>query len=100
MNTMAVPKDHVFQDGDDSLVAGLKRATHGRGVDLVLNTVADEPFHAAWDCVAEFGRVVDLARRDAVEGVRLAMSSLAHNRSYCSVDIESMVQKRPQHAGT
>ena len=96
---MAIPKDHVFQTADDSFVAGLKHVTSGRGVDVVLNTVPDELFHAAWDCVAEFGRIVDLARRDAADGVRLAMINFERNRSYCSVDIAHMIQKRPQRAG-
>ena len=96
---MAIPKDHVFPANDESFVAGLKHITNGRGVDLVLNTVPDELFHAAWDCVAEFGKIVDLARRDAADGVQLPMSNFARNRSYGSVDLAHLIQKRPQRAG-
>ena len=68
---MAVPKDHVFLASDDSIAAGLKRATNGQGVDIVLNTAPDELFHAAWDCVTEFGKIVELSSRNAADGPTL-----------------------------
>lgn len=96
---MAVPKDHVFLASDDSIAAGLKRVTNGQGVDIVLNTVPDEVFHAAWDCAAEFGKIVELASRDAADGVRLTLSNFERNRSYSSVDLSHLIEKRPQRAG-
>lgn len=96
---MAVPQDHVFLASDDPIAAGLKRATNGQGVDIVLNSVPEELFHAAWDCVAEFGKIVELASRNAAEGVRLALSNFERNRSYSGVDLGYLVEKRPQRAG-
>lgn len=76
----------------------MKHATSGRGVDIVLNSVSGELLHASWDCVAEFGKMIELGKRDIVDGGRLGMSNFQMNRSYCCVDLTHIVQKRPRRA--
>ncbi|TLD29263.1 hypothetical protein PspLS_03907 [Pyricularia sp. CBS 133598] len=99
IKTFGIPGDHIFQSRDDSFATDLKRATCNRGVDIVLNTVSGELLHASWDCVAEFGKMIELGKRDIVDGGRLAMGNFQQNRSYCCVDLTHMVQRRPQRAG-
>ena len=46
VNTMAVPKGHVFLASDDSVAAGLKRVSNGQGVVIVLNTIPLQKMHS------------------------------------------------------
>lgn len=77
---------------------GLKKATSGRGVDVVLNSVSGELLHASWECVATFGKMIELGKRDIIEEGSLNMRHFLANRSYCCVDLTLMCQERPQRA--
>ncbi|KAM6508198.1 hypothetical protein FALCPG4_018080 [Fusarium falciforme] len=98
-NTFGIPKDHIFNSRDDSFASGLKRQTGSRGVDIVLNSLSGELLHASWGCVAEFGTMIELGKRDIVDGGHLAMRNFLKNRSYCCVDMTHLAQMRPQRAG-
>lgn len=91
-----IPKDRIFNSRDDSFFAGVMRETNGKGVDLVLNSLSGELLHASWRCVAEFGKLVELGKRDIVGFGKLEMDIFEANRSYCCVDIAHLVRDRPK----
>ena len=72
------------------------RETNGKGVDLVLNSLSGELLHASWRCVAEFGKLVELGKRDIVGFGKLEMDIFEANRSYCCVDIAHLVRDRQE----
>jgi NADPH:quinone reductase-like Zn-dependent oxidoreductase len=47
---LGVPGSHVFNSRDSSFVVGVKAATGGRGVDVILNSLVGDLMHASWDC--------------------------------------------------
>jgi NADPH:quinone reductase-like Zn-dependent oxidoreductase len=65
-------------------------ATGGRGVDLVLNSLSGELLHTSWKCVAEFGRMIEIGKRDLIGRAKLSMDLFASNRSFFGVDLASM----------
>lgn len=75
------------------------RETAGQGVDLVLNSLAGKLLHTSWECVAEFGKMVELGKRDLVAFGQLGMEPFLLNRSYCCVDLAHMTDKRPRQVG-
>lgn len=64
VNTYGVPEDHIFNSRDLSFAAGIKRMTNGKGVDVVLNSLAGEALRESWNCLAWFGRFVELGKKD------------------------------------
>ncbi|KAJ9133675.1 Thiolase-like protein [Pleurostoma richardsiae] len=94
-----LPRDRIFNSRDDSFVADVMRETGGAGVDLVLNSLSGKLLHASWKCVAEFGKMVELGKRDLVGFGQLDLEPFLLNRSYCCVDLAHMMQKRPSAAG-
>lgn len=54
--------DHVFSSRTLAFQKGIKRLTEGRGVDVVLNSLTDEAFYASIDCLAPFGRFIEIGR--------------------------------------
>ena len=42
MKEYGIPKDHIFSSRDQIFVKGVLRMTEGRGVDVVLNSLAGE----------------------------------------------------------
>lgn len=72
------------------------KATGGRGVDVVLNSLSGELLHASWKCVAEFGRFVEIGRRDLIGQGRLAMQAFEGNRSFTGFDLLAISNQRPE----
>lgn len=93
-----IPQSHIFHSHDTSFVADLMRHTNNCGVDIVLNSLSGELLRASWDCVAEFGKMIELGKRDIVDFGSLPMINFMQSRSYCCVDLTHLVQKRSKHA--
>ncbi|KAL8335898.1 hypothetical protein RB598_009873 [Gaeumannomyces tritici] len=94
MDTFDIPRHHIFNSRDTSFVEGIKSVTKGNGVDLALNSLSGELLHATWKCVAEFGIMVEIGKRDLLGSGRLEMDVFLANRSYCCVDLDQLCFKR------
>lgn len=86
-----IKRNRIFTSRDISFAEGIKRETQGRGVDLVLNSVSGELLHATWHCIAPFGKLVELGKRDLIGYGKLDMDIFLANRSYCCVDVAPLV---------
>ncbi|KAI1209352.1 fatty acid synthase S-acetyltransferase [Annulohypoxylon truncatum] len=93
MDNYHLPRNKIFNSRNDSFVEGIMRETRGAGVDLVLNSLSGELLHATWTCVAEFGSMVEIGKRDLIGNGKLDMNAFLANRSYCCVDIDQLWKK-------
>ncbi len=94
VNSLGVPRDHIFNSRNDSFANGIAKATNGRGVDVVLNTLSGSLLHASWKCVAEFGKMVDITKIDTLGYGSLDMAPFLLNRSFRNVDLAAIIGKR------
>ncbi|KAL8901143.1 MAG: hypothetical protein Q9207_005346 [Kuettlingeria erythrocarpa] len=99
MDHFPISSDRIFHSRDESFVRDVRQATHGRGVDIVLNSLSGDLLHASWKCVAEFGMMVELGKRDIVGHGMLEMDIFEANRSYCCVDIAHLIRDKPDKMG-
>ncbi|KAK6209489.1 KR domain-containing protein [Colletotrichum tabaci] len=74
-----------------SFADGLRAATAGRGVDVVLNSLSGELLHTSWRCVALGGTFIELGKRDAAARCKLAMDPLDDNRAFIGIDMARLV---------
>lgn len=93
-----IPETHIFNSRDATFAADIMRATNDRGVDLVLNSLAGELLHASWKCVAEFGTMIEIGKRDFRRRARLAMDVFEANRTFIGLDLGLVHQQRPEQA--
>ncbi|QMW38177.1 hypothetical protein G4B11_001413 [Aspergillus flavus] len=93
--TFGIPRNNIFDSRSSSFHADLMHETNGRGVDVVLNSLAGKLLHASWDCVAEFGQMVELGKRDFLTHGTLSMSPFLKNRSFIAIDLVELTKKRP-----
>ncbi|EAQ91853.1 hypothetical protein CHGG_00088 [Chaetomium globosum CBS 148.51] len=91
-----VRRERVFGSRDGGFVEGVMRETQGRGVDLVLNSLSGELLHASWGCVAKYGMLLELGKRDLAGAGRLDMAPFLANRTYAGVDLLQYVAERPE----
>lgn len=60
-----IPTNRIFNSRDSSFLQGIMEATHGSGIDLVLNTLSGELIAASWKCVALDGAMIEIGKRDS-----------------------------------
>jgi NADPH:quinone reductase-like Zn-dependent oxidoreductase len=95
MNTFGLPRNRIFNSRNTSFVEDVMRETGGEGVDLALNSLSGELLHATWKCVANFGKLVEIGKRDLIGSGKLDMQPFLGNRSYCCVDLNQISQAKP-----
>lgn len=84
-----IPPEHIFYSRDLSFVKSVERITKGRGVDCILNSLADELLRASWDssCLAPFGTFVEIGLRDITANSQLDMRPFVKNATFAFCDI-------------
>ncbi|KEY68502.1 hypothetical protein S7711_08355 [Stachybotrys chartarum IBT 7711] len=95
MDTFGIPRDHIFNSRDSSFYGDLMNSTNGRGVDLVLNSLSGELLHVSWKCVAQFGKMLEIGKRDFIGKGQLGMDVFESNRSFHGIDMSQMAVERP-----
>jgi NADPH:quinone reductase-like Zn-dependent oxidoreductase len=63
------------------------RESDNQGVDIVLNSLAGELLHASWKCVAEFGKMIEIGKRDFLGHGALGLEAFGGNRAFFGVDL-------------
>lgn len=84
----------IFNSRNDSFVQQLMQKTEGEGVDLALNSLSGELLHATWKCISQFGRMVEIGKRDLLGSGKLDMGPFLDNRTYACVDLDQLCCKR------
>lgn len=96
MDLYNIPSQHVFSSRNLSFVQGIRRVTNGRGVDVVLNSLAGESLRQSLECVAPLGRFVEIGKKDMYLRGNLPMSPFLQNITFASVDLGIIAeQARP-----
>ena len=86
MNTYGIREDHIFYSRNKTFASRVKRAT-GHGVDVVLNALSGEFLEASWECIAPFGRFIEIGKKDILSNSKLSMNPFSRNVTFSSVDL-------------
>ncbi|RWA08464.1 hypothetical protein EKO27_g6652 [Xylaria grammica] len=90
-----IPASHIFHSRDTSFLKGVKRLTGGIGVDVVFNSLSGEVLRASWECVAPFGRFIEIDKADIISNNQLPMGRFSRNVSFFSVDLHHIAAYNP-----
>lgn len=94
---LGIPESHVFSSRDASFAEEVKKATAGRGVDVVVNYLTGDLLQAGWACVAPFGRFVEIGKRDLVDAGRLDMHVFLRNATFTAFDFSDLYYRHLDH---
>lgn len=90
-NELGVPSSHIFNSRDSSFVQGIAEATGGRGVDVIINSLVGDLLHDSWEkCLAQFGRFVEVGKRELLDAGRLNMRAFLKNVTFTAFDISEL----------
>jgi NADPH:quinone reductase-like Zn-dependent oxidoreductase len=100
MRKFGIPEDRIFSSRSTTFEQGIKRLTSGKGVDVILNSLAGEALRASCNCIATFGRFIEIGKRDILTNGRLDLNFFDRNVTYASVDLTKVIDFSGKLAGT
>nr|ALQ32969.1 putative polyketide synthase [Fusarium sp. NRRL 25184] len=89
-----IPDHHIFNSRDSSFASRVLDVTGGRGVDMVLNSLAGPLLQESLSLVARFGHFVEIGKRDLEQNSHLEMRPFTRQISFSSIDILQMTAGR------
>jgi NADPH:quinone reductase-like Zn-dependent oxidoreductase len=92
--TYGIPDDHIFSSRDASFADDVLAATEGRGVDVVINSLAGKLLHESWNIVAPHGRFVEIGKRDIRTNKSLDMEPFRKGLSFMAVDVVQLADNK------
>lgn len=97
--TYGIPDERIFSSRHEDFAHHLLAATQGHSVDVIINSLSGDLLHTTWEsCLAEFGRLVEIGKRDLLNHARLNMDVISKNVSYSSLDLTLVLRQRPKLA--
>ena len=96
MDLYGIPEDHILHSRDLPFAKGIKKMTEGRSVDVILNSLAGEGLVASWECLANYGRFIEIGKKNIYSHAKLPMFQFSKNATFSDVDLAAMTQERPQ----
>ncbi|GKZ20013.1 type I Iterative Polyketide synthase (PKS) [Aspergillus brasiliensis] len=89
-----IPASRIFYSRNTEFGHSLRDVTDGRGVDVVLNSLAGDFLRETWGCLAPFGRFIEIGKRDITSNTRLEMAKFEDNCTFASVDLTLVADRR------
>ncbi|XP_058059390.1 fatty acid synthase [Anopheles bellator] len=83
---------HIGNSRDCSFEQLVMRETQGRGVDLVLNSLAEEKLQASVRCLGLNGRFLEIGKFDLNNNSPLGMSVFLKNTSFHGILLDSVME--------
>ena len=81
---------HVIDSRRGDFAEAVMELTGRRGVDVVLNALAAEAIPMGLSCLAEFGRFIEIGKRDIYQNSRIPLWSLRRNASFHVVAMDAV----------
>jgi acyl transferase domain-containing protein/NADPH:quinone reductase-like Zn-dependent oxidoreductase/acyl carrier protein len=81
---------HVIDSRRVDFAEAVMELTDRRGVDVVLNALAGEAIPMGLACLAEFGRFVEIGKRDIYQNSRIPLRPLRRNASFHVVAMDAV----------
>ncbi|XP_015113057.1 fatty acid synthase [Diachasma alloeum] len=85
-----IPDDHIGNSRDTSFEQWIMDKTHGKGVDIVLNSLADDKLQASIRCLAEGGKFLEIGKFDMVNNSSLGISAFSNGISFYAILVDKM----------
>ncbi|MCW7539505.1 SDR family NAD(P)-dependent oxidoreductase [Aquabacterium sp. A7-Y] len=87
--------EHVFDSRSLDFADAVLQLTEGRGVDVVLNSLAGEAARKSLAILASHGRFIEIGKKDIAAGSLLGLADFDRNLMYVAVDTDRMGAERP-----
>ncbi len=87
---------HVFDSRSLGFADEVLKATEGRGVDVLLNSLAGEFIPKGLSVLAPLGRFLEIGARDIYQNSQIGLRPFAKNLTFTAIELTPVMQARPQ----
>lgn len=87
---------HIYDSRSLAFADEILADTDGKGVDVVLNSLAGEAINRNFNVLKPFGRFLELGKRDFYENTKIGLRPFRNNISYFGIDADQLMQMRPE----
>lgn len=87
---------HIFDSRSCSFEQDVMSATNGRGVDMVLNSLAEEKLQASVRCLAHGGRFLEIGKFDLANNNPLGMEMFLKETSFHGIMLDNLFESTPE----
>lgn len=99
MRLYDIPQERIFSSRTPAFANCIREMTDGRGVDLVVNSLAGEALKASWDCIAPFGRFLETGKKEIQSFWSLPMFPFSRNATFFGIDLLHMYNSAKDKSG-
>ncbi|KAL6257976.1 hypothetical protein P5V15_011572 [Pogonomyrmex californicus] len=87
----SIPDDHIGNSRNTSFEQMILQRTNGVGVDIVLNSLAEEKLQASVRCLAHGGRFLEIGKYDLTANNSLGMMIFLKETSFHGIFIDNLI---------
>ncbi|XP_025262580.1 fatty acid synthase-like [Camponotus floridanus] len=92
----SIPEDHIGNSRDTSFEQMIIQGTKGRGVNIVLNSLAEEKLQASVRCLAKGGRFLEIGKFDMVSNNPLEIFAFSKGISFHGILLDKLFSAEPE----
>ncbi|CAG8179935.1 unnamed protein product [Penicillium salamii] len=94
--TFGIPYSHISNSRTTEFRQKVLSGTDGRGVDVVINSLSGQLLQETWSLIAEFGRFIEIGKKDLLENNHLSMRKFLPNVTFTTVSIDGYASRKPK----
>ncbi|MFK7874841.1 MAG: SDR family NAD(P)-dependent oxidoreductase [Paracoccaceae bacterium] len=87
--------DYVLNSRTLEYADQVMEITEGKGVDVILNSLAGEAILKNLNILRPFGRFLEIGKRDLYDNSRIGLRPFRNNLSYFGIDADTLLIERP-----
>lgn len=87
--------DHIYDSRSLAFAEEILTQTNGKGVDVILNSLAGEAINRNLQVLKPFGRFLELGKLDFYENTKIGLRPFRNNISYFGIDADQLMRERP-----
>ncbi|CAG2108143.1 unnamed protein product, partial [Medioppia subpectinata] len=91
INEYNIPENKIFNSRNIVFKNQMLKLTAGKGVNIVLNSLAGEKLDASYECVANSGRFVEIGRYDMFQNKQLGMFDFLRNIQFIGIVMDIVI---------
>ena len=86
---------HVMDSRSLAFADLVMARTEGRGVDVILNSLAGEAIPRGLAILSDHGRFLEIGKRDIYQNAKVGLAPFRRNLSLFAIDLDRMIRERP-----
>ena len=91
----AIGVKHIMNSRSLAFADEVMALTDGKGVDVVLNSLSGEAIAKGLSVLGDYGRFLEIGKRDIYMNTRLGMRPFKKNLSFIAIDLDRAMRQKP-----